>query len=314
MSIVCIIEFHNNEVKHGSLEVLSTARGLKEAGMSSEIVALVPGNLADAATLGKWGADRVLQVSALDGPYSSDGWASGLGNVIKSLSAKAILISATSCGRDLAPRISAELDASQISECIEMNWQDGALNITRPLFAGKVLAKTSIKEFPAVLTLRAKVFEATETENTANLEDADAGQFDMRAVVKEIVGAASAKLDLTEADIIVSGGRGVGGSEGYTPLEALAEKLGAVVGASRASVDAGWRPHSDQVGQTGKVVNPTLYIACGISGAIQHLAGMKSSKYIVAVNKDPDAPIFKVADYGIVGDLFEVIPALSASL
>lgn len=314
MSIVCIVETHDGTPRAASLEALSTARRLKEQGLAGEVVALLPGQSADAASLGAWGADRVIQLPALAGPVAGDGAAAELAARLGALSPVAVLIAATAQGRDLAPRLAARLGVTQASECVELDYEGGALTLTRPIFAGKVLLKNRLDARPALCTLRGKVFEAERREASAAVETQDGPAPEMKAVVEEILAGAAGKLDLTEADIIVSGGRGVGGPEGYAPLETLAAKLGGVVGASRASVDAGWRPHSDQVGQTGKVVTPTLYVACGISGAIQHLAGMKNSRYIVAINKDPEAPIFKVADYGIVGDLFEVVPALSAAL
>ncbi len=313
MIIYCVIEHQQGQVRQGSLEALSTARRLKATGACEEIVAIVPGQVEQPEDLGRYGADRVQQLKALEGAYSSDGWAAGLAGACGDSHEALVMLSASARGRDLAPRLAARLGLTQLSECTELDFSEGSLRLTRPVFAGKVLLKTRLQS-SALLTLRPKVFEAEEAGEAAPVETLEGEAPEMKAVVAEIIGAASAKLDLTEADIIVSGGRGVGGPEGYAPLEALAEKLGAVVGASRASVDAGWRPHSDQVGQTGKVVNPTLYIACGISGAIQHLAGMKNSRYIVAINKDPEAPIFKVADYGIVGDLFQVIPALTEAV
>jgi electron transfer flavoprotein alpha subunit len=314
MSIVCIIESHEGSVRTASLEALSAARRLKEQGFSGEVLALVPGSLDEAARLGSWGADRVLQLPALAGSLAGDALAAGLFQRLQELAPAAVLIAATARGRDLAPRLAARLEVTQASECTALDFIDGELRLTRPIFAGKVLLKSRLDARPALCTLRGKVFAAEERAAEAAVATLDGTAPELKAVVEEILAGAAGKLDLSEADIIVSGGRGVGGPEGYAPLEALAARLGGVVGASRAAVDAGWRPHSDQVGQTGKVVTPTLYIACGISGAIQHLAGMKNSRYIVAINKDAEAPIFKVADYGIVGDLFEVVPALTAAL
>jgi len=314
MSIVCILEFHDGAIRAASLEALSTARRLKEQGLDGEVVALLPARSDEAAGLGAWGADRVLQLPALAGAVSGDAVAAECAARLAGLAPSAVLLAATAHGRDLAPRLAARLGVTQASEVVELACEGGELRLTRPIFAGKVLLKCRLDARPALVTLRGKVFAAEQRGGAAAVETLDGNAPEMKAVVEEFLAGAAGKLDLTEADIIVSGGRGVGGPEGYAPLEALAAKLGGVVGASRAAVDAGWRPHSDQVGQTGKVVNPTLYVACGISGAIQHLAGMKNSRYIVAVNKDPEAPIFKVADYGIVGDLFEVVPALTAAL
>ncbi|SVE30414.1 uncharacterized protein METZ01_LOCUS483268, partial [marine metagenome] len=195
----------------------------------------------------------------------------------------------------------------------------GRLEIQRPVYAGKAIATVVIKTDPQIVSLRPNVFPATvmDEQGFAPVEQVSAGvttESTRVVVVQEIVAASGGRPDLTESPIIVSGGRGLGGPENFALIEELADVLGGVVGASRAVVDIGWRPQSDQVGQTGKTVSPSLYIACGISGAIQHLAGMSSSKCIVAINKDPDAPIFQKADYGIVGDVLEVVPALTAEL
>jgi electron transfer flavoprotein alpha subunit len=225
------------------------------------------------------------------------------------------LITATSQGKDLGGYASAALDASLTADCTEWISQDGKIQIKRPIYAGKAYITVAFSGEPAIISLRPKVFPPDEPDPSKSAEmekyDIDLSDDDFRSVVKEIVDEAVGKLDVSEADIIVSGGRGVKGPENFNILEELAKVLGAAVGASRSAVDEGWRPHSDQVGQTGKVVSPKLYIACGISGAIQHLAGMRTSKCIVAINKDPEAPIFQVADYGIVGDLFKVVPVLT---
>jgi electron transfer flavoprotein alpha subunit len=313
MSLVVIIEQHDGKLWQGSLETLSACKALIADGFGSALVAVVPGTCSDTAALGAHGATRVIQVQDL-AAYSADGWANALAAVIQGLAPKGVFASASVQGRELAARLAARMGLSVIGDCTALEVAEGQLLATRPVFAGKVLCKVRCQAAVALATLRPKVFPAVAGGGSAAVESVNAGSLDMKAVVQEILAAAAGRIDLTEADIIVSGGRGTGGPEGFAPIEALAAKLGAAVGASRAVVDAGWRPHSDQVGQTGKVVNPTLYIACGISGAIQHLAGMKNSRYIVAINKDPEAPIFKVADYGIVGDLFEICPALTAAL
>ncbi|MFA7330829.1 MAG: electron transfer flavoprotein subunit alpha/FixB family protein [Candidatus Delongbacteria bacterium] len=313
MNIVCLIEQTGGLERGSAREALGLARRLADAA-GGQVTGLVLGSLRDPAALGGWGAHRVVELPALDGPGSSDAWSAGLAEALGPLAPDLILLSASASGRELGPRLAARLGTGLVAECTELAWQDGQWLATRPIFAGKVLVTAPVAGKPALVSLRAKVFAVQEGGPAAHVEQATLAAREMQAVVEEILAAAGGKLDLSEADIIVSGGRGVGGPEGFAPLEELAAKLGAAVGASRAAVDAGWRPHSQQVGQTGKVVNPTLYIACGISGAIQHLAGMKNSRYIVAINKDPEAPIFKLADYGIVGDLFEVVPALSRAL
>jgi electron transfer flavoprotein alpha subunit len=243
-----------------------------------------------------------------------DGHADVLADIVRRTDPAVVLMSASFRGRDLAPRLAAKLGAGLVSDVTGVEVvEDGRLRITRPIYAGKAIARVVEKSRPQMATVRPNVFPVPppDPSRTAQVEEVEAEVGDIRAIVREVVQTATGRVELTEADIIVSGGRGMGGPENYALIRELADVLGAAVGASRAAVDAGWRPHSDQVGQTGKTVSPTLYIACGISGAIQHLAGMKSSRYIVAINKDPEAPIFKVADYGIVADLFTAVPLLT---
>ncbi len=210
-------------------------------------------------------------------------------------------------GKDLSGRIGEKLSAAVAQDCIRVNEDFTAV---RPMYAGKVLTTVQLETDVKIYTIRANSVKAEEKAVDANIKTADVA-VDFLTVVKEIMTAAGKKIDVAEANIIVTGGRGMGGPENWNLIEDLAATLGAATGASRAVVDAGWRPHAEQVGQTGKTVSPSLYIACGVSGAIQHLAGMKTSKFIVAINKDPEAPIFKVADFGIVGDVMDVLPALN---
>ena len=271
------------------------------------------------AALGEAGAEKVLLAThEAFGKYDGAGYAAAVAAAVKALSPAAVLFAASAMGRDLAPRVAALAGVGLASECSALANVGGKLVATRSTYAGKALQKVAFPASPAMLTLRAKMFAPLEpqADKLAAVEPLafawDAGA--PRAKVTALVAAKGGKLDVTEAEIVVSGGRGMKGPEHFALLESLADVLGASVGASRAVVDAGWRPHGEQVGQTGKVVAPKLYVAVGISGAIQHLAGMTSSKCIVAINKDPAAPIFKVADYGIVGDLFEVVPALTEAL
>jgi electron transfer flavoprotein alpha subunit len=221
----------------------------------------------------------------------------------------------TTVGRDLSGRVAARLGVGCLADCTRLSIEGGTVVAVRPVYSGKALATVEGgAKHPVVVTLRPNVFPATAGDGQAAVETVALPAVDIRAVVREVVAKEAGELDVAEADVIVSGGRGIKGPEHFALIRELAQALGAAVGASRAVVDAGWIDHAHQVGQTGKVVSPTLYVACGISGAIQHLAGMSSAKLIVAVNKDPEAPIFKVADYGIVGDLFQVLPALTAEI
>ena len=270
-----------------------------------------------AGELGKYGADKVFLA---DDPgltlFHPDYYLHVLLNAVKRFTPSIILMPATSTGKDLAPRLAVHLNTGVASDCVQLNLENSELFATRPAYAGKVLLKVRVNGAPKIATLRPNAFTAKEASppRSPSVETLAFEKPATRMVVKEFSALGPKKMDLTEASIIVSGGRGMGGPENYKILEELAEVLGGVVGASRASVDAGWRPHSDQVGQTGRTVSPTLYIACGISGAIQHRVGMVNSKVIVAINKDPEAPIFGFADYGIVGDVFEVVPALTREL
>lgn len=317
-NVLVFAEQKQGEFRKAAFEAVSEGKRLAGA-LGMQVVALAVGKgITDAAkVLGKYGADKVLVADAdLFEYYDPEGFSRVVANAAREVDPQIILFTASSMGRDLAPNVAAKLETGMASDVIKLEVVDGKLQALRPVYAGKARITVEFNKEPNIVTLRPKLFEATETGSEVEPEALSPGvePADLRAAVKELIATAGAKLDLTEADIIVSGGRGMKGPENYPILEQLADLLGGTVGASRASVDAGWRPHSDQVGQTGKTVSPTLYIACGISGAIQHLAGMSSSKCIVAINKDADAPIFQVADFGIVGDLFEVVPVLTEEL
>jgi len=317
MKILAVAEQRDGQLKKQGAEVIRAARGIADQ-TGGNVTALVIGKgIAEAAKqAGAYGAHSVLaaddeQLVA----YAPGAFASAVAGAVEKTGATVILISATAQGKDYAPRVAVRLKAAFIADCIDMKVDGGAITATRPIYAGKAMTDVRATSDVQVLTLRPNVFAAGEPSGEAPVEQFNPtfGETDFASVVKE-VRASSGKLDVSEADIIVSGGRGLKTPENFSMIEELAGTLGAAVGASRAVVDAGWRPHEEQVGQTGKTVSPTLYVAVAISGAIQHLAGMSSSKYIVAINKDKDAPIFQIADYGIVGDAFEVVPALTAEL
>jgi electron transfer flavoprotein alpha subunit len=274
---------------------------------------VVGASTAGAADAARFGADAILTIEAAHlASYSSDAFAAAIADAAKAKGATVILGAATAAGKDVLPRVAARLGAGYAGDVTGLALADGRLQAVRPVYAGKAIATTTFSTAVQVASTRPNVFAAAEQTGAGALEALPAPAGDFKAIVKEILAKGTGKPDLTEADVIVAGGRGMKGGEHFALLEELADALGGVVGASRAAVDAGWGlSHGIQVGQTGKVVSPTLYIACGISGAIQHIAGMSSSKVIVAVNKDPEAPIFKLANYGIVGDLFEVVPELT---
>jgi electron transfer flavoprotein alpha subunit len=312
-NVMVIAEQRDGVLKKVAFEMLGVGAELAAAlggNVEAALLGAGLGNLPD--VLAQYGATKVY---VADDPalatYSSEGYTGTLAAFLGKADPAVILVGATAMGKDLAPRLAARLGVGLASDCTALEIDGGRLLATRPIFAGKALARVKLNGDPQMATLRPNVLAAPEPDaaKTANVEPVAAAG-DVRARVVEIAGAGEGEIDVAEADIIVSGGRGVAGPEGFAPVRSLAKSLKAAVGASRAAVDAGWIEHSHQVGQTGKTVTPNLYIACGISGAIQHLAGMKTSKVIVAVNKDPEAPIFKVANYGIVGDLFAVVPLL----
>jgi electron transfer flavoprotein alpha subunit len=313
-NVLVIAEQRAGALKKVAFEMLGAGAELA-AALGGQVEAALLGSGLDGLpdTLAQYGAAKVY-VADDDSlaEYSSEGYANTLAAFIGKAGPAIVLVGATAMGRDLAPRLAARLGVGLASDCTALEVEGGRLVATRPIFAGKAMAKVTLKTDPQVASVRPNVLAASEPDGsaTATVEPVAAAAGEARAKVAEIAGAGEGEIDVAEADTIVSGGRGVAGSEGFAPVSSLAKTLGAAVGASRAAVDAGWIEHAHQVGQTGKTVTPNLYIACGISGAIQHLAGMKTSKVIVAVNKDPEAPIFKVANYGIVGDLFEVVPLL----
>ncbi len=309
--VFVITEQRDGEFRKVSYEAVSEGRRLAD-GLSTDVTAAVLGSGIEgiAGELGKYGADKVLVADdAALADYTTDAYTNVLANLIKALDPALIILGATMQGKDLAGRLAARLDAGVAMDCVAINLENGQLTYTRPMFGGKVLAAVEIEGSPQIVAIRPNVMSIAEASRAGTIEKPAVDVGTVKAAVLEKSMETGDKIELTEADIVVSGGRGTGGN--FSAVEQLAAALGGAVGASRSAVDEGWRPHSDQVGQTGKVVSPTLYVACGISGAIQHLAGMSTSKYIVAINKDPEAPIFSKADFGIVGDLFQMVPAIA---
>jgi electron transfer flavoprotein alpha subunit len=311
--ILVFCELKDGSIRKPSLEALSEARRLADPAGLPVAALFVGASCAGAEAAAQYGADVILEAEAPSlAAYSSDGYAQVLADAVKAKGATVLLGAATAVGKDVLPRAAARLGAGYAADVTGLSLADGKLACRRPIYAGKAFAAQTFQSPVQVASTRPNVFPVAAQAKAGAVEALPAPAGGFLAVVKEILAKGSGKPDLTEAEVIVSGGRGLKDGANFKLLEELADALGGVVGASRAAVDAGWGlPHSMQVGQTGKVVNPTLYIACGISGAIQHLAGMSGSKVIVAINKDPEAPIFKVATYGIVGDLFEVVPELT---
>lgn len=311
--ILVYIEPIDNKLKRVSYEVITAGRKLADQTGAELWGAAFNANEISLQTSKEFGLSKAINIeSSLFKDYSVSLYSKALSLLIKEKKFDLVLFPAHTYGFELAGRISASLACSYVADCISLEINDSNLIVKKPVYAGKAQITVKINNDIKICTLRANVFTAEPAPVSdlliekfePNLNEEDKKEKVVNVLKNE------GKLDVLEADIIVSGGRGIKGPENYHLIENLANTLGAAVGASRAVVDAGWRPHSEQVGQTGKTVSPTLYVACGISGAIQHLAGMSSSKYILAINKDKDAPIFKVADYGIVGDLFTVIPKL----
>jgi electron transfer flavoprotein alpha subunit len=311
--VFVIAEQRDGALRKVSFELASAARKLADQ-TGDEVSAILLGSGIEglAAELGKFGVDKVFvgDNAALE-PYVTEAHAQVVAKILKDNDAAIALFGASVQGKDLSARVAAKLAGGLATDCTDVKIDGGKLVATRPMYAGKCFGEVVFNTTPAMASLRPNVFAAVENAKAGAVTKVDVAVDGVKSKVLEVQKDTSGKVDLTEANIIVSGGRGMKGPDEYKILEELADVLKGTVGASRAAVDAGWRPQKDQVGQTGKVVSPNLYIACGISGAIQHLAGMSSSKCIVAINKDAEAPIFTKADFGVVDDLFKVVPELT---
>ena len=311
--VLVFSEVSKDKVKPVTLEILGKAAG-------QDVDVAVFGDLSDeqVKVLGDYGAKKVHKLKGDNlNKYSAEGYSNALKGFIESQGYDYVFSGATAIGKDMMPRLATQFDAGLASDVVNFIFEGDNFSATRPLFAGKCLAKVEIQgPKPHFVSVRPNALGMPETPAGGSAEAADASveAGNIRAAIKEIIASASEKADLTEANIIISGGRAMKNSENFSILHECAEVIGATVGASRAAVDSGYASPDMQVGQTGKTVSPSLYIACGISGAIQHLAGMRTSKVIVAINTDPDAPIFTKADYGIVGDLFKIVPILTEEL
>jgi electron transfer flavoprotein alpha subunit len=305
--VLVFTEIKDGKLKKVSREALTIGRKLAEAA-GGELVAFAT-DAAAAGEAGRYGAKKVYVAAA--GAYSTEPYTAALAQVAGEVQPSVILFGGTSDGRDLAPRLAARLNVGVASDVDRLEWTDGKLRARRPVYSGKVFATVEVTGTPAIATTRPNAFPAEEAGGVAAEVVNVTAATDNRVKIVETKAPEAGEISLAEADIIVSGGRGLKEAANFSYIRDLAHAIGGAVGASRATVDAGWIDHQHQVGQTGRVVSPNLYIAAGVSGAIQHLAGMSSSKHIIAINKDPEAPIFRVADLGIVGDLFQILPVLT---
>ncbi|MCZ7610984.1 MAG: electron transfer flavoprotein subunit alpha/FixB family protein [Ignavibacterium sp.] len=313
--VLSIIEQREGSIKKVSYEALSVGVSLaKELNLEFEAV-VIGSEIEGLSDFGNYGAAKITHLKNTElHNFSSSAYSDLTGNYAKESNASVIILGNTSFGNELAPRIAVKLNSACIVDCVSLAVESGEIIATRPVYAGKALIKSKLNSDIKIFTIRPNVFKAEKiSDQNSEIKVEEITNPNLKAKVVAYK-KAEGKLDVAEANIIVAGGRGMKGPEHFNLIESLANVLGAAIGASRAVVDAGWRPHSEQVGQTGKTVSPSLYIACGISGAIQHLAGMSSSKYIVAINKDKDAPIFSIADYGIAGDVFDILPALTEEI
>ena len=303
--VLVFCEVKDGKLKKASREALSAARKL-----SAGDVAAFATDSTIASDAGAYGAKKLFAASI--GPYETEIYTSALEQAIKEMQPSVVLFGGTSNGRDLAPRLAARLNVGVASDVDRLEWTSGKLRARRPVYSGKAFATVEVTGNPAMATTRPNAFPEEQARGgAAEVVEIAAPSVDAKAKLIETKASEAGELTIAEADIIVSGGRGLKEAANFSLIRDLAHAIGGAVGASRATVDAGWIDHQHQVGQTGRVVSPNLYIAAGVSGAIQHLAGMSSSKHIVAINKDPEAPIFRVADLGVVGDLFQIVPALT---
>jgi electron transfer flavoprotein alpha subunit len=312
-NVLAITEQSDNVFRKVTYEALSEGRRIADS-MGCGLTAVVLGVGENfAKEIGQYGADRILVADnqALN-EYMSDAYINVVADIVSREKPATIVVGASTQGKDLSARLAARVNAPLAMDCVDIRIENGDLTVTRPMYGGKILADIVFEGKPQILVIRPNSMSITEQAGAGAIEilDVNISKTDLKFIEKKLD---TGKVELTEADVIVAGGRGMGGSD-FSVIEELADLLGGAVGASRSSVDEGWRPLEDQVGQTGKVVSPNLYIACGISGAIQHLAGMSSSRVVVAVNKDSEAPIFSKADYGIVGDLFEIVPLVTEEI
>jgi electron transfer flavoprotein alpha subunit len=310
MSTYIIAEHKDNQVKKVTYEILGE---LLKQNVDPTVILLGTSLDGLAAEIAKKGAAKIALLESNDlKDYSPEGYANAIHAYLSSKNPTAIITGASSTGKDFLPRLAAKFQTGIAADCTEFKSTGTTFSVRRPVYAGKCSKSVSFAKSPCVFSVRPNVLApAADNAKTPQIEKVAANVGTIRAKITQVMAAQVKKVDLTEADIIISGGRSLKSADNFKILQDCAAPLGAAVGASRAAVDAGFAAHDMQVGQTGKTVSPKLYIACGISGAIQHLAGMRTSKVIVAINKDPDAPIFQKADYGLVGDLFEVVPLLT---
>ena len=305
--VLVFTEIKDGKLKKASREALSIGRKLAEA-TGGDLVAFAS-EAAAAADAGRYGAKKVYVAAA--GPYATEPYTAALAQAISEAQPSIVLFGGTSNGRDLAPRVAARLGVGVASDVDRLEWTGSALRARRPVYSGKVFVTVDVTGTPAIATTRPNAFPAEEAGGAAAEVVNVTASADNRVKLVETKAPDATEIPLTEAEIIVSGGRGLKEAANFSYIRDLAHAIGGAVGASRATVDAGWIDHQYQVGQTGRVVSPNVYIAAGVSGAIQHLAGMSSSKHIIAINKDPEAPIFRIADLGVVGDLFQILPILT---
>lgn len=312
--ILAFTEPVEGSFKKISFETISTAKKIAEKMGGAAIAAVMGDGVASiAGQAAAYGADRILVADHAGLQEGlTDALVQAAAQLVEKVQPAVMVIGATAQGKDIAARLSARLSAPLAMDCVEVRVENDRIVATRPMYGGKVLADVSLSGTPAIVAIRPRAMEAVAAPGAGEVETVSVNLTGttLALIEKQME---SGKIELTEADVVVTGGRGMGGND-FSVVEALAKALDGAVGASRSAVDEGWRPVSDQVGQTGKVVTPNLYIACGVSGAIQHLAGMASSRVVVAINKDPEAPIFSKCDFGIVGDLFEVVPAITAEI
>ncbi len=317
MTVLVVAEVRNGALRSVSNELVSAGRSIAGGGDVHVVAFGAPGTAALVAGLAGFGADAIIAVEDAGlTRYNAEVAAATIAALTKSNGYRAVLLAASAEGRDLAPRVAVSLDVPLAADVTSIADAGAAFILTHPVYTGKAIATLRLTANPAVISIRPGAFAAT-AEARAGAAQSQAPASDPTASKVKVtdLGSRTAKLDLAEAPVIVAGGRGLQAAENFALVEALADAFGnAAVGATRAVTDDGWRDPATQIGQTGRLVSPNLYIAVGISGAIQHLAGMRTSRTIVAINKDKDAPIFKIADYGIVGDLFDVVPALTAAV